>query len=136
MPLCACRRSDFGKRHRQPESELQVACVRWARGQGLLVCGQAGGAAYLFGGRTRSANALKARGMEPGTLDLFVLEPGFSGMHGLAVELKIGDNDLSDAQRAWFTRARAKGWRCEVVKSLQEFVALVHEHQSGVIVID
>ena len=111
-----------------------MACVRWARGQGLLVCGQAGGSAYLFGGRT--ANALKARGVEPGTPDLLVLEPGFSGMHGLAVELKIDDNDLSDAQRAWFTRARAKGWRCEVVKSLQEFVALVHEHQSGVIVLD
>ena len=72
-----------------------MACVRLARGQGLLVCGQAGGAAYLFGGRT--ANVLKARGVEPGTPDLLVLEPGFSGMHGLAVELKIGDNDLGGA---------------------------------------
>jgi hypothetical protein len=37
--------------------------VRLAREQGLLVCGQAGGARYLHGGRT--ANAQKAKGVDP-----------------------------------------------------------------------
>ena len=54
--------------------------------------GQAGGVAYLFGGRT--ANALKAKGVEPGVPDLLILEAGADGTHGLAVELNIDDNEL------------------------------------------
>lgn len=100
----------------------------------MLVVGQAGGAAYLFGGRT--ANAMKAKGCESGTPDLLILEAGIDQTHGLAVELKIGTNTLSDQQVAWFKFARAKGWRCEVVRSLKQFVALVHEHTSGVVVLD
>ena len=83
--------------------------ARVGASSGLCALGAWAGAARLragwrlFGGRT--ANALKARGVEPGTPDLLVLEPGCSGMHGLAVELKIDDNDLSDAQ-ARVVRAR------------------------------
>ena len=43
---------------------------------------------------------------------------------------------LSDAQRAWFARARAKGRRCDVANSVEEFVQLVQEHVSGVVMID
>lgn len=125
---CSRRRSDLGKRHDGPEARLQVACKRWADEQDLLVVGTAGGAAYKFGGRT--ANAMKAKGVEPGQPDLLILTPGGDGTYGLAIELKIGKNELSEAQRAWFARARAKNWRCGEARSLEEFVALVHEHQS------
>ena len=96
-PACSLalsrRRSDKGGRHKQPEAKLQVACVKWAREErGLLVVGQAGGVAYLFGGRT--ANAFKAKGVEPGVPDLLILEAGADGTHGLAVELNIDDNEL------------------------------------------
>ena len=121
MALLAGRRCDLGKRHKQPESALQVTCVRLAREQGLLVCGQAGGARYLNGGRT--ANAQKAKGVDPGIPDLLVLEPGGDGTHGLAVEfkvnsLKVNGNKLSAEQRAWFARGRAKRWRfCCILSS-------------------
>ena len=99
-----------------------------------LVVGHAGGAAYLHGGRT--ANALKAKGVTPGIPDLLILEPGFDGTHGLAVELKIDGNGLSADQRAWFEKGRAKQWRCVEARSLDQFQALVREHQTGVIEID
>ena len=92
--------------------------------------GQAGGVAYLFGGRT--ANALKAKGVEPGVPDLLILEAGADGTHGLAVELKIDDNELTLEQADWLARARAKNWRCEVVRSFLEFVKVVQGHQSGI----
>lgn len=108
--------------------------MRLAREQGLLVCGQAGGARYLHGGRT--ANAQKAKGVEPGIPDLLVLEPGPDGTHGLAVEFKIGANRLSAEQWAWFQRGRAKRWRCAVVRSVDEFVALIASHTAPVIELD
>ena len=135
MALLAGRRCDLGKRHKQPESALQVTCVRLAREQGLLVCGQAGGARYLNGGRT--ANAQKAKGVDPGIPDLLVLEPGADGTHGLAVEFKVGGNQLSAVQREWFVRGRAKRWRCAVVKSVEEFISLIGDHMPpAVIVLD
>ena len=107
------RRKDLGGRHAQPESHLQVACVRWAKDRELLVVGSSGGAAYKYGGRT--ARAMKARGCEAGVPDLLILEPGADGSHGLAVELKIGRNEPSAEQVAWLARAERKGWRCAVV---------------------
>ena len=88
----------------------------------------------MHGGRTWKA--MQAKGAEPGVPDLLILEAGADGSHGLAVELKVEKNTLSDAQRAWFARAQAKGWRCEVANSVEEFVQLVQEHVSGVVVID
>ena len=76
------------------------------------------------------------KGVEPGIPDLLVLEPGPDGTHGLAVEFKIGGNKLSAEQRAWFKRGRAKRWRCAVVRSVDEFVALVASHTAPVIELD
>ena len=120
-PSDSKRRSDAGARHAQPESKLQVACVAWADTQDLLVDGSPGGEAYRKG-------AHKARGCAPGRADLLVLEPGGDGAHGLAVELKIGRNDLSGQQRRWFARAEAKGWRVGVARSLAEFQKVVRDH--------
>ena len=106
--------------------------MRYCREQDLLIAGQAGGVAYLHGGRT--ANALKAKGVDAGIPDLLILESGFDGTHGLAVEFKIDDNQLTDAQAAWFSRAvvwqrmNLWTWCCECVRSYGEFLAVVREH--------
>ena len=89
--------------------------------QELLVDGSPGGEAYKKGTH-------KARGCRPGRADLLVLEPGGDGTHGLAVELKIGKNELSTEQVQWLARARSKGWRTGVAKSLQQFQRLVRKH--------
>ena len=76
----------------------------------------------------KRANLNKKMGYEPGTPDLLVLEAGADGTLGLAIELKIGTNQLSPAQRSWFERAQTKRWRCGVARSAAEFQALVLEH--------
>ena len=68
------------------------------------------------------------RGCEPGQPDMLLLEEGADGAVGLAIELKIGDNGLQPAQVRWFARLRARRWRCEVIKSLDRFQAVVSEH--------
>ena len=72
--------------------------------------------------------AHKARGCTPGRADILVLEPGGDGKHGLAVELKVGNNYLSNEQRRWLARATCKGWRTGVARSLTEFQKIVRGH--------
>jgi hypothetical protein len=47
------------------------------------------------------------------------------------VELKVGGNGLLDSQVAWLARAKLKGWRTEVVRSLDEFCKVVRAHVGG-----
>ena len=114
-------RSDKGGKHDNPEARLQTSCVAWAKTQGILVDGSPGGAAFRNGAHT-------ARGCIPGRADLIVIKRGGDGALGLAVELKIGRHDLSDAQRAWFAHAEREGMRRGVARSLAEFQRLVRDH--------
>ena len=49
------------------------------------------------------------------------------------MELKVGGNGLLDSQVAWLARAQLKGWRTEVVRSLDEFClgSAVRAHVGG-----
>ena len=114
-------RSDKGKKHDNPETRLQVSCVNWCDAHDVFVDGSPGGAAFRKG-------AHSARGCRPGRADLLVLEAGVDGKLGLAVELKVGNNSLQDAQAAWLARAQRKKWRTGVARSLEEFIALVRAH--------
>ena len=122
-------RSDKGGNHKRPESGLQVACVAWCDANGILVDGSPGGSAFKTG-------AHKARGCNrPGRPDLLVLEPGGDGSHGLAVELKVNGNIVSEEQQAYLQRLKAKGWRVGVVRDeLNEFIRLVKMHLNSVCV--
>ena len=115
-------RSDKGQRHARREATLQVSCVAWADANNILVDGSPGGAAFKHG-------AHHARGCNrAGRPDLLVLEAGGDGSPGLAVELKTGGNDLSEAQRDYFKRLESRGWRVGVARDLSEFVQLVQGH--------
>ena len=43
----------------------------------------------------------------------------------LAIECKVGRNKLSPAQEDWLERARVAGARCEVIRSLDELMAIL-----------
>ena len=47
----------------------------------------------------RVARKLKAEGVKPGVSDIFVPLIGYGGQHGLYIEMKAGDNDLSVEQK-------------------------------------
>lgn len=120
------RRSDNGRTHAQPEKDLQVACVRWAEENNLLVIGSPGGASFRNGGHS-------ARIGRPGAPDILVIARGADGSTCLGVELKVGSHTCSPAQIAWHTHARAAGVRVVVARSLHEFKAAVQQHLTIVI---
>ena len=104
---------------------MQRAIVRWADDNDVFLVHPGAGAAYLNSAAT--AAKMKAMGLKPGTADLLVLEPGVNGAHCL--ELKVPGKTLTTAQTEWHARATAKGLRCGVAHSLEEFVSLVNEHR-------
>ena len=64
-----------------------------------------------------------------GRADLLILEASTDRQfHGLAVEFKVGRDKLKPAQFVYFERLRNKGWRCEVVRSYDQFEELLHTH--------
>ena len=69
---------------------------------------------------------------------MLILEPGFDGTCGLAVELKWGrhhltpEQMLSPPQVAWLAKARKKKWRTAVVREdFEKFKAVVMAHITG-----
>lgn len=109
------------------ESHLQIACVRWFRYQYP-------GIAPLFwknaneGKRSKALGGIsKAEGLQSGVPDLFLAKPS-RGWHGLFVELKIGKNKLTDNQRQMIEILTANAYKCEVVRSIDEFMNVIWEY--------
>lgn len=80
---------------------------------------------YMFaipneGKRTKRMGArLKAQGLRSGIPD-FMLAIPVDEWHGLFVEMKVGDNDLSDNQVKWRKRLLSRGYKVVVAYSCQE----------------
>lgn len=116
---------------RHAESILQRNCVEWFRLQYRLH------APLLFavpngGGRSRvEAAIMKAEGVTPGVADLILLTPR-GGWASLCIEMKTTakDSRQSPAQRAWQLLAEANGNRYAVVRSFEEFQAVVNDYMS------
>ena len=124
--LASCCRKDKGKRHQQPEAELQAECVAWMRERDYLFIASAI-AQYKNGART--AAGLARRGVEAGVPDLIILEKPARGNKGiLAVELKVGKNKLSQKQQAWLGRAKTRGHTTVVAYTFREFKCAVMAH--------
>ena len=111
VPTC-CRkvRSDKGKHHNHPESDLRIKVVAHARLQGYLVFGSLNDVVLGDGGA--SMDRYKREGLHPGAPDLMILEEGGRGEHGIAIELKIGNNTLSEEQELTGELLKRKRWGC------------------------
>jgi hypothetical protein len=124
-------RRDKGKKHKNPEGEMQAACVEWMDSRDIMYVASANGAYYANGAKT--ANSLKKRGVESGVPDLLILEMAedLSRRGILAVELKIGSNQASEDQARWLRRARTRGHQTKVVFTLEQFKSVVLAHVYG-----
>lgn len=115
---------------RHLESNLQQACVKWARLQ-FPVCRE-----LLFAvpnGAHLSkiqASILKGEGMTAGVSDLLLLHPSSDGQWcGLAIEMKTEKGRQSEWQKAWQKELEETGcYRYEVVRSFEQFRKLINDY--------
>lgn len=110
---------------RHTESSLQKACVRWYRLQyprlrSLLFAVPNGGARSAVTGAI-----LKSEGVVAGVADLLLLVPS-KDYHGLCIELKTAKGRQSARQKMWQDAVEAQGYRYALVRSFDEFRALIN----------
>lgn len=71
---------------------------------------------------------LKAEGLRPGVPDIILLAPSrVTGRlyHGLAIELKVGRNETSEAQDGWLERLTYYGYLVGVCYGADQAIALI-----------
>lgn len=64
---------------------------------------------------------LKKMGVKSGVPDVLIFDPKH-GYNGFAIELKVGRNTVSEAQKEWLTKLKSKGWLVLVSYSLEEVI--------------
>ncbi|MGO5517742.1 VRR-NUC domain-containing protein [Parabacteroides distasonis] len=115
---------------RNIESRTQQACVRYFRLQYPRYAG------CFFsvpnGGRrdTVTGAILKAEGALAGVADLFLSVPN-NVHHGLYVEMKTRKGRQQDSQKAFQKAVEAQGYRYEICRSLDDFMALIKDYLNG-----
>lgn len=70
------------------------------------------------------ASKLKSMGVKPGVPDLIILDSRH-GFAGLAIELKVGSNNLTSHQITWLEKLNRLGWLCYVSWSLDEIISII-----------
>lgn len=65
--------------------------------------------------------------MKPGVPDLLIFHPNDT-FNGLAVELKVGKNKLSDYQEQWKEQLEKNGWYYWTCYDLDNFIALIKDY--------
>ena len=104
-------RSDKGKKHKKPEANLHEDIVKDLEKKGIPHYGPPNGAAQMAGNYA-VGRVMKKRGASNGIPDIMIYRRGVNGETGLAIELKIGRNPLSEPQDEWFLKLQAEGWKC------------------------
>ena len=69
-------------------------------------------------------NKLRAKGVKSGVPDVLIMNR-CHGFAGLAIELKVGTNNLKASQIEFLTKLNAQGWLCFVSWSLEEVISLL-----------
>lgn len=113
-------------KRRSGEHDLQEGCVRWFRMQyrGEVIF------AIPNGGKRDKVTARRMRdeGVTSGVPDLMIAAVR-GGYGGLFVEMKNGSaGRVSEEQMEMMERLRKAGYRCEVVRSFEEFVSVVRTY--------
>jgi len=125
-------KAPYKKKRKNLESSMQIACVKWFRYQlpefsGLLFSIPNGGKRNVV-----TASILKAEGAMSGVPDLFLSLPKLDSdmvwTHGLYLELKTDKGKQSDSQKDFMLRVRVHGYRYEVIRSIDEFRAIVNDY--------
>lgn len=84
----------------------------------------------------RSAIKFKLLGVRAGVPDLLLFDRHFNfdkkeRYNGLAIELKVGNNEISDAQAAWLNKLEERGWKVEVCYDYNSAISIIDEYYSN-----
>ena len=77
----------------------------------------------------REAAIMKAEGVTAGVSDALLLVPR-GDFHGLCIEFKTATGRQSDHQKQWQADAEKQGYRYEIIKNLDTFIALIENYLS------
>ena len=111
------------------ESQLQRSCFLYFRYKHPKL-------ARLFfavpnGGyrNAREAAIMKAEGVTAGVADALLLVPR-GNFHGLCIEFKTETGRQSEHQKKWQAEVESQGYRYEIIKNLDTFIALIENYLS------
>ena len=112
---------------KNPESHLQIACVRWFRLQypklaKVLFAVPNGGYRHYTTGRI-----LKAEGQVAGVSDLILLTPR-AAYGALCIEMKAAKGKQSDLQKQWQEHTELAGNKYVICYSFEEFVKTIKDY--------
>ena len=111
------------------EDQIQAACVKWFRYQYPDVVIFAIPNGGLRG--AREAARMKGTGTLAGVADLFVMCIHRSDgklFHGLFIEMKVGKNEMTEAQQIFRFNAINAGYGHVVCRSFDEFKATIEKY--------
>lgn len=109
------------------EYQIQKECMKWLRDTypGVVATATVGGA-HLSSG-PRGAAKLRAAGYLNGIPDVLIFR-AVGNEHGLFIELKRPQGRVRPEQEAVITDLRREGYRCQIVRSEQEFRSEVESY--------
>lgn len=106
------------------EDRLQMAVNRYLSLLGLVWCHVPNeGARNPVAGRRA-----KEKGLKAGVPDCLIFNPSMIGPTGVAIELKVGKNKLTETQHDWRNKLLACNWAYYVAHSFDDVQAIVKEN--------
>ena len=118
------------RRRQSPEMRLQAKCFvrawnEFPETRRLLF--HVENELNLAGNNAVKGAIRKSEGIVKGVADLILLIPRH-GFHGLMIEMKTPDGYWRKDQQEWAALVRAQGYRYEVIRTEEDFIALLAEY--------
>lgn len=115
---------------RHEESRLQRACVRWFRYRYPRLALNLIAIPNGYKTTAMQAAIAKAEGLTAGAADLALFVPA-DGAHGLFVEMKTPSGRQQDTQKQWQQAVEQQGYRYEICRTPDDFMALMESYLGG-----
>jgi hypothetical protein len=116
------------RKYLSPEDFLTIQCANYLRSKGVLFTHT-----FNEGKRSRTMQSkLKGFGVLTGLPDFIIFEAK-NGFNGLCVELKVkyksgAKNYLSPAQKEAHKKLTIKGYLCETIYNIDDFIVLIDKY--------
>jgi hypothetical protein len=114
-----------------PEHDEQVKLFKWAelmsnKYEELNLLFAIPNGAFFFN-NWKVINKMKEEGLKSGVPDVFL--PVSNKVNGgLWIEMKVGSNKPSDAQKEWLSNLQEQGYQCNVCYSAEEAIEVICEY--------